>query len=154
MRGVFKSKEWILWAAAALLVVLTCLLAVIGTPDMAPVTTVYPTSIPSGETAQTTPWQYPLPPSDMSPNITVTTLDNTSAGESSDSEVPGVGKINLNTADKETLMTLNGVGEVIAERILAYRETHGGFDTIEELMEVEGIGEKRFAAWEPYITVS
>ena len=63
------------------------------------------------------------------------------------------GKINLNTAGKDELMTIKGLGEVLAERILDYRERHGGFDSLEELMEVEGIGEKRFASWKPYLTV-
>ena len=43
-------------------------------------------------------------------------------------------------------MTLEGIGETLADRILAYREAHGGFDSLEELMEVEGIGQKRFDA--------
>ena len=62
-------------------------------------------------------------------------------------------RIDLNLATKEDLMKLNGIGETLAERILAYREQHGGFDSVEELLEVSGIGEKRFAAIEPYVTV-
>ncbi len=48
-------------------------------------------------------------------------------------------RIDLNRATKEQLMTLPGVGETRAQAIIAYRETHGGFGTIEELMEVSGI---------------
>lgn len=48
-------------------------------------------------------------------------------------------RIDLNRATKEQLMTLPGVGETRAQAIIAYRETHGGFETIEELMEVSGI---------------
>ena len=48
-------------------------------------------------------------------------------------------KININTADKAELMTLTGIGEVRAEAILAYRREQGGFKTVEELMQVEGI---------------
>lgn len=54
------------------------------------------------------------------------------------------GKINLNTATKEELMTLNGIGDVRAQAILKYREEHGEFRSIEELMEVEGIKKGTF----------
>lgn len=48
--------------------------------------------------------------------------------------------VNINTADKEQLMQIDGVGEVRAEAILDYREQNGGFDSVEELTEVDGIG--------------
>lgn len=51
--------------------------------------------------------------------------------------------ININSASKEEIMALPGVGEVLASRILAYREEHGSFAEAAELMNVEGIGEKR-----------
>lgn len=49
------------------------------------------------------------------------------------------GKVNLNTATKEQLMTLSGIGEAKASAIISYRESHGRFQNIEELMQVEGI---------------
>lgn len=61
--------------------------------------------------------------------------------------------ININTADKEELMTLDGIGEVIAERIIEYREEHGGFSSIEEIMNVKGIGEKRYENIKDHICV-
>lgn len=54
------------------------------------------------------------------------------------------GKVNLNTASKEELMTLSGIGDVRAQAILKYREEHGEFRSIEELMEVEGIKKGTF----------
>lgn len=61
--------------------------------------------------------------------------------------------VSLNTATKEELMRLEGLGEKTAEKILAYRDSHGGFDSVEELLNVEGVGEKKLAAWKPYLTV-
>lgn len=49
--------------------------------------------------------------------------------------------ININTASKDQLMQLNGVGETRAEAILEYRDKNDGFTSVEELTEVSGIGE-------------
>ena len=52
------------------------------------------------------------------------------------------GVVNINTATKEQLMTLDGIGEVKATAILDYRRENGNFYTVDELMNVTGIGEK------------
>ena len=52
--------------------------------------------------------------------------------------------IDINTAGKEEFMALPGIGEVLAERILAYRDEIGRFQLPEDLLYVEGIGKKRF----------
>jgi len=51
-------------------------------------------------------------------------------------------KIDLNNATVEELVTLPGIGEVLATRIIAYREEHGSFQTLDQLKGVNGIGEK------------
>lgn len=61
--------------------------------------------------------------------------------------------ININTATQEELETLPSIGEVRAQAIIAYREEHGGFRTIDELKEVSGIGDKIFADISPHVTV-
>lgn len=61
--------------------------------------------------------------------------------------------VNLNQASAEELTTLRGIGESKAEDILKYRETHGGFQTIEELMQIPGIKERVFEKIKDQITV-
>ncbi|MFI3685464.1 helix-hairpin-helix domain-containing protein [Vagococcus fluvialis] len=63
------------------------------------------------------------------------------------------GKVNLNQATKEELMTLSGVGEKKAEKIIEYREENGSFKTIEDLKNVNGFGEKSFESLEKYISI-
>ena len=53
-----------------------------------------------------------------------------------------VEKVNINTADLETLQTLEGIGPVLAQRIVEWREKGGVFETAEDLMKINGIGEK------------
>ena len=64
------------------------------------------------------------------------------------------GKVNLNQASKEQLMTLPGVGEAKADAIIRYRSEKGDFRSIEEIMEIEGIKEGVFKKIEDWITVS
>lgn len=63
------------------------------------------------------------------------------------------GKVNINTADLETLMSLTGIGESKAQSILNYRQEHGSFQSIEELMNVEGIKEGTYSKIKNQITI-
>jgi competence protein ComEA len=85
---------------------------------------------------------------------------NASAGSSSSgstangsSNVSSNGKVNINTATSEQLCTLSGVGESTAAKIIAYRQQNGSFSSIEDLKNVSGIGDKKFAAIKDSITV-
>jgi competence protein ComEA len=60
--------------------------------------------------------------------------------------------LNINSADSETLQTLPGIGPVLADRIIAYREEHGLFATVDDLKSVKGIGDKTLDELRPLIT--
>ncbi len=74
-----------------------------------------------------------------------------------DASAPGSassdGRIRINTADVAALEVLPGVGPVLAARIVAFRDIHGPFSTIEDLLEVPGIGESKLAAMRESVIV-
>ena len=66
-------------------------------------------------------------------------------------KVPGEGLVNVNTADEQELQRLPGVGPVTAQRILEYRQQIGRFESVEQLMDVKGIGPKKFEKMRPFV---
>jgi competence protein ComEA len=62
--------------------------------------------------------------------------------------------LNLNTATREELVALSGIGPAKAQAIIDYRTQHGGFKTVEELKDVKGIGARRFERLKSEITVA
>lgn len=62
--------------------------------------------------------------------------------------------VNLNTATEAELQALPGLGPAIAKRIVDYRQKSGGFKKVEDLMNVQGIGEKSFLRLKPLLTVA
>ncbi|MDD2430897.1 MAG: helix-hairpin-helix domain-containing protein [Firmicutes bacterium] len=86
-------------------------------------------------------------------------LESTSSSttQNADSKVAktanGKPLLNINTADYDQLVELPGIGPVLAERILTYRLEKGRFLSLDELMEVRGIGEKLLLKIKPYLTI-
>jgi len=69
-------------------------------------------------------------------------------------QAPGQPLVNLNTATKADLEKLPGIGPSMAQRILDYRQKNGPFKKVEELMNIQGIGEKSFLKLRTLITVA
>lgn len=89
-------------------------------------------------------------------NIYIPSMGESAIEEDSDSEFsanPEDARININTASKEELMTLTGIGEAKAEAIISYREESGGFTDITQIMNISGIKEAAFNKIKDDITI-
>lgn len=81
------------------------------------------------------------------------TPGNESASTSAEQSSPDAGLVNLNTASAGQLETLPGIGESTARKIIADREANGPYSTVEDLMRVSGIGQKKLEALENLVCV-
>ncbi|MDP3730998.1 MAG: helix-hairpin-helix domain-containing protein [bacterium] len=122
----------------------------IGSPTTAtPLPSQTPTSTPTAiplPTLSSTPTTTPVPTISTTPFFTPTPTPTPKQFQQS-------AKININTADKQELEKITGVGPVIAQRIIDYRQTNGPFQTIEEIKEVNGIGDIKFEKMKNEITI-
>ena len=66
----------------------------------------------------------------------------------------GMSKININTASQEQFEQIKGIGPGLAKKIIEYRESHGNFEKVEDLINVKGIGEKKLEKMKDIITIS
>jgi comEA protein len=73
--------------------------------------------------------------------------------ESVKKKEPDEKSINLNSASREELMKISGIGKKTAENIYSYREEKGKFKTLDELMNVKGIGNAKFAKFKKYLYI-
>jgi len=90
---------------------------------------------------QSTPAEFSVRTSAESRALPAAETENSQSAEHGDIAE----KININTADEDTLCTLNGIGEVLARRVIEYRETNGPFSAVEDIMNVSGIGSATLA---------
>lgn len=99
---------------------------------------------------------YPLPAADSVQTERYAPQERVLTGGDPDEEVdelmPGE-LVDINTADANRLRLLPGIGDVTAEKIIDFRRENGGFDCIEDIMNVSGIGEKKFEQLKELITV-
>lgn len=89
----------------------------------------------------------------MSNPITVSNKDSVNLIDKNDIKEENTGKININTADRAKLMTLPGIGSAKADAIIKYRQDNGGFEAIEDIMNITGIKEKMFSKIKSLICV-
>lgn len=75
------------------------------------------------------------------------------SGKSGKLSDPAQGKVNINTASVEELQRLPGIGPAMAERISEFRKQGGKFAAPEDLLQISGIGEKKFARMQPFVKV-
>jgi competence ComEA-like helix-hairpin-helix protein len=99
------------------------------------------------------PEEAPLP-AGTAASVHTAGADTAGREENDPPEVPGKERININTAGPEELQQLPGIGPAYADRIIALRQKNGLFESIEQLLEIRGIGPRRLEALEPLIKLN
>lgn len=147
-----NAKNLIVWLIVLAMVVIAGGVLFFSMPDFAGVErVVYPTEAALLSTT--------VGSSTESPGAATTTLAPSSAATVAATDTTTIAApadtfpLNINTATKEQLMEIPGIGEAFAVRIIEYREEIGGYTALEQLLNVKGIGEKRFANWSAYLTL-
>jgi len=123
-----EAREWGLYVLCAVLLTAVLVSAWLRVPELQPVEV-----MPVGEIRATDP----------SAPVRETPTDPPDEGD----------RIRLNSATVDELTQIPGLGEKTAQRIVAYRDAHGGFRSLEELLVVEGVGSKKLEQWRPYLTL-
>lgn len=75
------------------------------------------------------------------------------AASSAEAKASVQAPVNLNQASADQLIALKGIGPKMAERIIAYRQEHGPFKTVDQLVQVKGIGNMKFQKLKDQVTV-
>ena len=87
------------------------------------------------------------------PNLDITKKEINFQNKDEENKIIPDYLININSASHEMLTMIPGVGSVTAKKIIEYREENGGFEDIKELMNISGIGKKKFKKMRDYVKI-
>lgn len=158
MKKLTDRVVLIILALTAVLILCFCGIAMeynlFGQSEVQPasVTVSIASNIPSSTVVPSTQSSSVAASSNLIPSSSVNVSTHSIASKGS-TVSSALAKVNINTASEKELDSLPGVGEVIAKRIVEYRKEHGDFSSIEELLEVKGIGNAKLEKMRSYVIV-